>query len=190
MRAPDPPPPEVPANIELEQALLGAILVNNDAFRFVSDFLEPDHFYEPLHAQIFEIASGLIRAGKRATPVTIKSFIPANLKVNRTLTGRQYLARLAAEATTVINAPDYGRTIFEDALRRQTIAFAEDVVAAACDRSVAGINIGDLHRSLQALINSAQARKPIAATPFAWRDPATIPPRAWPAVAGTTSSSS
>ncbi|MGI9363636.1 MAG: DnaB-like helicase N-terminal domain-containing protein, partial [Rhizobiaceae bacterium] len=54
-----------PHNIEAEQALLGAILVNNDAFYRVSDFLEPDHFYEPLHRQIFKVTSDMIRAAKR-----------------------------------------------------------------------------------------------------------------------------
>ncbi|MCC6982872.1 MAG: replicative DNA helicase, partial [Bauldia sp.] len=38
-----------PHNLEAEQALLGAILVNNEAFYRVSDFLEPGHFQEPLH---------------------------------------------------------------------------------------------------------------------------------------------
>ena len=47
--APDAPAEPV-ANIELEQALLGAILLNNDAYRFV-DFLQPQHFFEPLHRQ-------------------------------------------------------------------------------------------------------------------------------------------
>ena len=53
-----------PHNIEAEQALLGAILVNNEAFYRVSDFLEPKHFFEPIHQRIFELAAELIRAGK------------------------------------------------------------------------------------------------------------------------------
>ena len=51
-----------PHNIEAEQALLGAILVNNEAFYRVSDFLEPGHFFEPLHQKIFELSGSLIRA--------------------------------------------------------------------------------------------------------------------------------
>jgi len=54
-----------PHNIEAEQALLGAILVNNDAFYRVSDFLEPDHLYEPLHRQVYKVTADMIRAGKR-----------------------------------------------------------------------------------------------------------------------------
>lgn len=54
--------PEAPNNIEAEQALLGAMLMNNDAFYRVSDFLKAEHFYEPLHRKIFEVASVRIRA--------------------------------------------------------------------------------------------------------------------------------
>ena len=64
-----------PHNIEAEQALLGAILVNNDAFDRVSDFLEPEHFSEELHRRIYDIAGQLIRVGKVATPVTLKTFL-------------------------------------------------------------------------------------------------------------------
>ena len=50
-----------PHNIEAEQALLGAILVNNEALYRVSDFLEPEHFFEPIHQRIFQLARELIR---------------------------------------------------------------------------------------------------------------------------------
>ena len=60
---------EAPNNIEAEQALLGAILFNNDAYYRVSDFLKAEHLYEPLHRKIFEVASEIIRMGKTANPV-------------------------------------------------------------------------------------------------------------------------
>lgn len=126
---------EAPNNIEAEQALLGAILVNNDAFYRVSDFLKAAHFYEPLHRKIFEVASELIRMGKMANPVTIKTFLPADEKVGD-LTVAQYLARLAAEAVTVINASDYGRAIYDLATRRALITVGEDMVNIAYDAPV------------------------------------------------------
>ena len=70
-----------PHNIEAEQSLLGAILVNNDAFYRVSDFLEPKHYFEPLHQTIYETAGSLIRMGKVATPVTLKTFLPADTDI-------------------------------------------------------------------------------------------------------------
>jgi replicative DNA helicase len=124
-----------PHNIEAEQALLGAVLVNNEAFYRVSDFLEPKHFFEPIHQRIFELAAGLIRASKLATPVTLKTFLPADFDIAG-LSLNQYLARLAAEATTIINAEDYGRTIYDLSIRRDLITIGEDMVNIAYDAPV------------------------------------------------------
>ena len=124
-----------PHNIEAEQALLGAILVNNEAFFRVSDFLEPSHFHEPVHRRIYEIAAEIIRSNKVATPVTLKTFLPAEVQIGD-INLAQYLARLAAEATTIINAEDYGRAIYDLALRRALIGIGEDMVNVAYDAPV------------------------------------------------------
>jgi replicative DNA helicase len=124
-----------PHNLEAEQALLGAILVNNEAFYRVSDFLEARHFYEPVHQKIYDLSSQLVRAGKVASPVTLKTFLPGDVDIGG-LTVSQYLARLAAEATTVINAQDYGRTIYDLSVRRALIVIGEDMVNEAYDAPV------------------------------------------------------
>src|SRR3954451_24891998 len=123
-----------PNNIDAEQALLGAILVNNDAYYRVSDFLEPGHFFEDLHKRIYEIATTLIKSGKVATPITLKTFLGDQDLGGITVS--HYLARLAAEATTVINAEDYGRTIYDLAMRRNLIVIGEDMVNVAFDAPV------------------------------------------------------
>jgi replicative DNA helicase len=147
-----------PHNIEAEQGLLGAILVNNDAFYRVSDFLEPKHFYEPIHQTIYETSSSLIRMGKIATPVTLKTFLPADTDLGGMTVG-QYLARLAAEATTIINAQDYGRTIYDLALRRDLIGIGEDMVNVAYDAPVdfaPRAQIEDAERRLYELAESGR----------------------------------
>ena len=123
-----------PHNLEAEQALLGAILINNDAFDRVSDFLRSEHFVEEIHRRIFEVAGSLIRAGKLATPVTLKTFLGEHDLGGVTVP--QYLARLASEATTVINAYDYGRSVYDLAMRRELISIGEDVVNVAFDAPV------------------------------------------------------
>jgi len=159
--APDPATPTyrtAPHNIEAEQSVLGAILVNNDAFYRVSDFLEPKHFFEPIHQTIYETASSLIRAGKIATPVTLKTFLPAETDLGG-MTVSQYLARLAAEATTIINAHDYGRTIYELALRRDLIGIGTDMVNVAFDAPVdfaPRAQIEDAERRLYELAESGR----------------------------------
>jgi replicative DNA helicase len=127
---------EAPHNIEAEQALLGAILVNNEAMDRVSAFLEPHHFFDPLHGQIYETAAKLIHAGKQATPVTLKTFFDAAEPIDTNLTVPQYLGRLAANATTIINAEDYGRTVYDLSVRRALIVLGEDMVNAAYDAPV------------------------------------------------------
>src|ERR1700686_1697434 len=124
-----------PHNIEAEQALLGAVLVNNEAFNRVSDFLNPEHFFEPIHQKIFQLARDLIPSGKVATTVKLKAFIGADVDIGG-MTVSQYLARLAAEATTIINAEDYGHTIYDLSIRRALIIVGEDMVNVAFDAPV------------------------------------------------------
>ena len=125
-----------PHNIEAEQALLGAILVNNDACDRVSGFLQAAHFFDPLHGRIYESALKLISAGKRASPITLKTFFDHEEPLSPDLTVPQYLGRLAANATTVINAEDYGRTVYDLAIRRDLIFIGEDMVNLAYDSPV------------------------------------------------------
>ena len=65
---------ELPHNIEAEQALLGALLVNNDVYDRVASIVQAAHFFDPVHARIFEVAAERIRRNALATPVTIKAF--------------------------------------------------------------------------------------------------------------------
>ena len=125
-----------PHNIEAEQALLGAILVNNEAHDRVSSFLEAHHFYDPLHQQIYETLSKLIASGKQATPITLRTFFENAEPIDATTTVPVYLGRLAVNATTIINARDYGRTIHDLSTRRQLIVIGEDVVNKAYDSPV------------------------------------------------------
>ncbi|MBO6757052.1 MAG: replicative DNA helicase [Roseibium sp.] len=124
-----------PHNAEAERQLLGAILVNNETYYRVSDFLEPHHFFVPPHQDIFEKTGQLIRAGKTASPITLKTFFPADAKI-ADLSATQFLLRLAGDAASVINAEDYGRTIYELALRRNLIRIGEDMVNIAYDAPI------------------------------------------------------
>ncbi|MBX9824911.1 MAG: replicative DNA helicase [Xanthobacteraceae bacterium] len=120
----------LPGNIEIEQGLIGALLLNNDALDQIGDELEPRHFAEPLHAAIYDIAAAMIGEGRVVTPTTIRPFLPAG-DIGGGMTVAQYLARLAAEATSVLNAADYARSIAELAARRALIAIGQEMIATA-----------------------------------------------------------
>ena len=88
---------EAPHNLEAEQALLGAILVNNEAIDRVSGFLKTEHFFDQLHGRIYEAASKLILSGKRATPITLKTFFQDEPAGESGSIVPQYLGQLAAQ---------------------------------------------------------------------------------------------
>ena len=126
---------QMPHNIEAEQALLGAILVNNNAAEKVSGFLREEHFYEPVHGRIFAAIHTLSERGQTADPVKLKPYFE-NDEALKDIGGSTYLARLAASATTIINAEDYGRTIYDLYLRRELVAIGENVVLTAYDSPI------------------------------------------------------
>lgn len=149
---------ESPHNLEAEQALLGAILVNNEALDRVSTFLKPGHFFDPLHGRIFESASKLIMGGKRATPITLKTFFQNDEPV-ADLPVPQYLGRLAANATTIINAEDYGRTVYDLAIRRQLIDIGEGMVHTAFDSPIDAAPSDQIEDAEQQLYELAETGK-------------------------------
>ena len=147
-----------PHNFEAEQALLGAILVNNEACDRVSSFLKSEHFSDALHGRIFGHAAKLIWAGKRATPITLKTFFQGDEPVGE-LTVPQYLGRLAANATTIINAEDYGRTIYDLAIRRNLIQIGEGMVNTAYDAPIdapPAVQIEDTEQKLYELAETGK----------------------------------
>ena len=145
----------MPHNLEAEEALLGAILVNNDAALRVSSFLEPEHFFEPLHGRIFAAAMKLVGRGHIATPVTLKTYFEGEDALTD-IGGATYLARLAGAATTIINAEDYGRLIYDLALRRHLIEIGEDMVNTAYDAEPDQTALSQIEATEQQLFTLAQ----------------------------------
>jgi replicative DNA helicase len=122
--------PQPPANTEAEQALLGAILVNNTAYSRVAEFLLPEHFSNAVHGRIFAAIGKLVERGQIANPITLKNLFDQDGALAE-IGGAVYLARLAEAAVTIINAEHYGRTIHDLFLRRELITIGQDVVSDA-----------------------------------------------------------
>jgi replicative DNA helicase len=118
--------------VEAEQALLGAIFCNNAALGRVSDVIRSPHFYEPIHAKIFELCESAVMDGRAATPITISGKLPAGINIAG-LTGIQYCARLMAEATTVVMARDYAVSVRDAWAARELIRVAREAAAAASE---------------------------------------------------------
>lgn len=119
-----------PANIEAEQSLLGAALVNNETYFQAADIITADDFYEPLHRRIFEAVGTIIGKGRIADPVTLAPHFENDPAI-REVGGTEYLVRLNASAINTINVRDYARTIADLSILRGLIGIGEEVVNAA-----------------------------------------------------------
>ena len=126
----------LPHNIEAEQQLLGAILTNNDVYDRISSTIRAEHFFEPVHQRIFEIAAARIQKNALASPVTLKAFLEDDAGL-RELGGPAYLARIAGAALSAYAARDYAQMLYDLAVRRELIGLGRDISAAAAKVDVA-----------------------------------------------------
>jgi replicative DNA helicase len=120
----------LPHNIEAEQQLLGAILTNNDVYDRVASVINETHFFDPVHARIYEVAAARIAKNALASPVTLKAFLEDDPGL-RELGGPAYLARLAGAAISSFAARDYAQMIHDLAIRRALIGLGRDISAKA-----------------------------------------------------------
>lgn len=113
-------------NIEAEQCLLGAILINNNAFEYVADVVAAEDFGNPVHGLIYSEIGKLVAQGMPANPITLSPLAQREAAI-----GSRYLVSLLEAAPTVINAPHYANIIVDMARRREIVCVAQDAIADA-----------------------------------------------------------
>jgi replicative DNA helicase len=123
----------MPHNIEAEQFLLGAILFDNQTLGRVGS-LRPEHFYDPVHARIFEVIKRNIDQGQLADPVVLKAHFASEGTLNE-LGGEAYLRVLASSVPSLGHDRDYARAIIATAQRRAVIRIAQTLAGEAADEA-------------------------------------------------------
>ena len=127
------PPPEfaqAPGNIEAEQALLGILLYDNSAYERLSDQLRGAHFLEPFHGRLFDAIRLQIAQNQLAEPILLAEQFQRDPGFEA-MGAVRYLADLVDRAPPAANARDYGRVIYDLALRRDLIRIGGDIAATA-----------------------------------------------------------
>ena len=124
--------PQLPHNIEAEQALLGALLNNNEVYDRIASVLNEQHFYDPVHQRIFQTATARIQKNALASPVTLKAFLQDDPGLAE-LGGPAYLARLSEAAITIFAAKDYAQLIYDLAIRRSLMDIGDEIARKASD---------------------------------------------------------
>src|SRR5882724_9560419 len=149
----------VPYDIDVEQALLGAILADNRAMERVSALIRPDHFYDPLHGRIYETMSQMIeRGGVVVTPLTLHATMKSDPGVIET-GGQAYFDALRAAAPAIPNVKDYADILADLAVRRSLIRIGEDIVNTAYDAPTEKSSKDQIAEAEKALYAVAETNK-------------------------------
>ena len=146
----------LPHNIEAEQQLLGAILTNNDVYDRVASVISEAHFYDPVHARIYEVAASRIAKNALASPVTLKAFLEDDPGLKE-LGGPAYLVRLAGAAISSFAARDYAQMIYDLAIRRKLMELGREISAKAAKVEVANEPKEQIVEAEQALYKLGEA---------------------------------
>lgn len=152
---------KAPHNLEVEQALLGAIFVNNEAYDAVVDFLKAEHFALKFHSQIFTLIQKSMALNKLVSPITLKNFLDPQEMVGE-FTAYEYLVYLSSNAVSVIQAPDYARVIYDLFLRRSLINIGESITNRAYESKIEdtpNLQIEDAEKNLYQLAENGQKNK-------------------------------
>ena len=123
-------PKTLPTNLEAEQAVLAAVLMNNRALERVSEFLMPQHFSHPAHQEIFKLAQRFFASGTPFDIITAKNYLDQQGTLE-SVGGVDYLTELAGAGATVVNVEQYGRIVYENAMRRDLINLGQSITDSA-----------------------------------------------------------
>ena len=124
---------ELPNNIEAEQAVIGSILVSNDIFDDVSIIIDNKKFYDPVHQKIFAAIENLISKGMLANPITLKNYFENDNSLAE-LEGHEYLVKLTKFSTTIRQAIEYSRIVYDMHVRRELIKISETMTENASNK--------------------------------------------------------
>ena len=119
---------ELPNNIEAEQAVIGSILVSNEIFDEINLILSSNNFYDPIHQKIFSAIENLIFRGMLANPITLKSYFEDE---KDDLNVPDYLVKVTKFSTSIRQAVEYSKIIYDMFVRRELIKISENTIDTA-----------------------------------------------------------
>lgn len=123
---------DLPSNLDVERAMIGAIFVSNDAYRRVSQIVDETMFHEDLHRRIWAVIRYLIEKGQIVTPAIAATYLP-KVELVPGVTPGSYCVEVMGAATTVVNAEAYARTIRDLHFRRLLVGAYKDALELAYD---------------------------------------------------------
>ena len=126
---------KLPSNIEAEQALIGSILVNNDIIDEISNIVNHENFYDPLHSKIYNLIENLHNKGMIANPITLKNSFKNDAALSE-IGGTEYLVKLTRFSSSVKQSIDYAKIVHEKFVKRELVQISETLSDEAVDETI------------------------------------------------------
>ena len=124
---------ELPNNIEAEQSVIGSILVTNEIFDEINSIISNINFYDPMHQKIFNAIESMIYKGMLANPITLKNYFD-NEKDELNIP--DYLVKITKFSTSVRQAIEYSKIIYDMYVRRELIKISEQMIDNAKENNL------------------------------------------------------
>jgi len=135
-----------PHDLEAEQSVIGAILIDEEAIFKVSDHLQPESFYDKNHQLIYESIVQLYEQREAIDVITLTNQLKKN-KVLKRVGGASAITRLSNQLSTAANAESYARLIKENYIKRQLINLGSQMSELSFDSSKSAQDVLDLAES-------------------------------------------
>ncbi len=136
---------ELPNNTEAEQSVIGSILVTNEIFDEISTIISNNNFYDPMHQKIYAAIESLIYRGMLANPITLKNYFEEE---KDDLDVPEYLVKITKFSTSIRQAIEYSKIIYDMFVRRELIKISEQTIDSA--------KINDLDTNGQNIIENSE----------------------------------
>ncbi len=149
---------KLPVSLDAEQAILGAILFDNEIFYRAAAFLKDEHFYDPVHQLIYEACNDLINSGRLASPVALDTYLSSSSGYVEA-GGKKYLEQLAANVPSTIGAVDYAKIVFDLSVCRGLMSIGSEMVDRAKTSSLEDHPSRQLEEAEQSLYKLAETGK-------------------------------
>ena len=124
-----------PQNLEAEQSVLGAVLLENEAINQALEVLNPDDFYRESHREIFRVMTELSDRNQPVDAITMTDALRTRGKLEA-IGGPAYIAELAACVPTAANVAHYARIVCANCLPAKHEACWEPCITRPCARIV------------------------------------------------------
>lgn len=141
-------PKQIPSNIIIEQALLGALLLNNEIYENIADILLPIHFFSDLHKKIYTTVKYFIDKGSQIDPITLSNYFEKDTDFI-SVGGTKYLFDLVESVISISGTEEYAKIIYDLYIRRQLIIIGDEIVNKSYQVGKIDTNAIDIVRSAE-----------------------------------------